>query len=112
MLQSMAATTAAAAEELQENFATSKRRRVKDKPLDPRWIVHQQEFAYYQVLPYGVNLIRSPTTSHDLVSGVCLIFAERKEYDAAQGTVVYSVQQAATTPLTSADHEVVVHFRS
>jgi hypothetical protein len=114
MLQSVEATAAAAAADENDEQAARKRRRyVKDKETDPRWIIHQQEFAFYQVLPFGVNLMREPghPSATGLVSGVCLVLATRAEVDAARGSVTYSIQAAAAIPLSGPRHQVMAYFR-
>lgn len=98
------------------------RRRVdpEDKPLDPRWLIEKQHFAYYQVLPFGINLFRSPRHGDGLISGICLMVAKRSRYDIkevkrefAKGStpdVTYVLKRAQKYPLTGPNHSVTVYF--
>lgn len=103
------AEAASSSSEDEGTCSQAKRRRV-DKSIDPRWSIHQQAFAYYQVLPFGVNLLRDPSHADaiGLVSGVCLLFGSQEQLDPVGGSATYSVKEAA---LTRPDHLVTAYFR-
>lgn len=91
-----------------------KKRRIQQQQ-EARRIIHQQSFAYYQVLPAGcgVNLLHDPSSvdTLGLVSGVCLLYAHRREYDPVEGSALFSIEAARQTPLSGADHTVSAYFR-
>ena len=77
-----------------------------------RRVIHQQQFAYYQVLPFGVNLLRDPSapTTSGLVSGVCLVYACQLAQDETEGSTLYSIEAACQTPLTGEASFVRAYF--
>jgi len=75
-----------------------KRRRM-NKAVDPRWRVHEQAFAYYQLVPgFGVNLFRDPCSQDTLgmVSGVCLVYGKMKPSADGRGPAIYPISRRAT----------------
>lgn len=95
---SASASSAALASD-EEDEPSYKRRRV-DKATDPRWSIHEQSFAYYQLVPgFGVNLLRDPSRqdARDLVSGVCLVFGNLKHGSDGR-LVIHSISPGASYP--------------
>ena len=91
-----------------------KKRRIELQQVARRDI-HQQKFAYYQVLSMGcgVNLLRDPSDADTigLVRGVCLLYAHRRSIDPVEGSALFSIEAAKQTPLSGADHTVKAYFR-
>lgn len=108
LIQSAAA--AATTSEDEEPEPPRKKRRLDQAA---RRIIHQQTFAYYQVLPCGVNLFRDPSDANTvgLVSGECLLYAYHRSTDPGEGSTLYSIDAAMQSPLTSVDHWVMAYFR-
>jgi hypothetical protein len=105
------AAAVASSDDDEELERPPKKRRVAQ--LAVRRIIHQQRFAYYQVLSCGVSLLRDPSapTTAGLVSGVCLLYAHRSSHDPTEGSTVFSIKVASQTPLTDASSFVRAYFR-